>query len=466
MLRNRVILLVGVLLVACGANPTPTATPASATPTPVAAALFTNATEAPTTVPPTITVQPSPTTPATQYTIAAGDTLWDIAVRIGASLDEMILANPSLIPDLLHPGDVINLPGAGATPAPQPRRAPAAASPTPAASAPLTNTANARVAADADRLRLREGPSTDTTVIAHLAALTPLTILQHSADSAWLEVALTDGTHGWVMAQYVDTGETTSLDAEALPVQEPYLSGFTSRAKEIFRLGQTMGNHADVFAVIGDSNSASALYLEPFDQGYYDLGNYGYLKDTITYFKGSFTYTSVAAVVGFDTLKLMDPTRADAAKCLPGESPLVCEYRRKRPAVALILIGTNDTMNWQHFEANLRPIIETTIAQGIVPVLFTKGDDLESTKYHAPEGYINAIIERLSYEYSVPLLDLHQTTVKLPNSGFGSDGFHFNVPPDGRTAFFTGDHMNYGYTIRNLTALQMLDAVRRLILTN
>ena len=459
-------MLVGVLLIACGANPTPTATPEPTTPPLAAAASVASATNAPTAVRPTITAQPSPTTPATQYTIAAGDTLWDVAVRIGASLDEMILANPNIIPDLLHPGDVINLPGAGPTPAPQPTRAQVAASPTPAASAPLTNTANARVAADADRLRLREGPSADATIIAHLAALTPLTILQHSADNAWLEVALTDGTHGWVMAQYIDTGETMSLAAEALPVQEPYLSGFTTRAKEIFRLGQTMGNHANVFAVIGDSNSASALYLEPFDQGYYDLGNYGYLKDTITYFKGSFTYTSVAAIVGFDTLKLMDPARADAAKCLSGESPLVCEYRRKRPAVALILIGTNDTMNWQHFEANLRPIIETTIAHGIVPVLFTKGDDLEFTKYQAPEGYINTIIQKLSREYSVPLLDLHQVTVKLPNGGFGSDGFHFNVPPDGRTAFFTGDHMNYGYTIRNLTALQMLDAVRRLILTN
>lgn len=466
MLRNRVILLVGVLLVACGANPTPTTIPAPATPTPAAAALITSATEAPATVPPTITAQPSPTTPATQYTIAVGDTLWDIAVRIGASLDEMILANPSIIPDLLHPGDVINLPGAGPTPVPQPTRAPAATQPTPTASAPITNTANARVAADADRLRLRESPSTDATIIAHLAALTPLTILQHSTDNAWLEVALSNGVRGWVMAQYIDTGKTTSLAAEALPVQEPYLSGFTTRAREIFQLGQSMGNHANVFAVVGDSNSASALYLEPFDQGYYDLGDYGYLKDTITYFKGSFTFTTAAAVVGFDTLKLMDPARADAAKCEAGESPLVCEYRRKRPAVALILIGTNDTMNWQHFEANLRPIIETTIAKGIVPVLFTKGDDLESTKYHAPAGYINAIIERLSREYSVPLLDLHQVSIKLPNSGFGSDGFHFNVPPDGRTAFFTGDHMNYGYTIRNLTALQMLDAVRRLILTN
>jgi hypothetical protein len=72
----------------------------------------------------------------------------------------------------------------------------------------------------------------------------------------------------------------------------------------------------------------------------------------------------------------------------------------------------------------------------------------------------------VSKELGVPLLDLHQVNTQLPHDGFGSDGFHFNVPPDGRTADFTGDHLNYGYTIRNLTALQMLDAVRRLILSN
>ncbi|HEY3343094.1 MAG TPA: GDSL-type esterase/lipase family protein [Anaerolineae bacterium] len=463
--KNRAILFVGILLIACGANPTPSATPATVTPPSLATTPATSLPQATATASATVTAQPSPTTLAAQYTIAAGDTLWDIAVRIGASLDEMILANPNIFPDLLHPGDVINLPSSAPTPAVRPTRVQANAAPTSISSVPISTT-NARVARDADQLRLRKGPSTAEAIVTRLAALTPLTILQRSADSAWLEVSLIDGTRGWVMAQYIDVGNAPPLSVDALPMPEPYLSGFTNRAREIFRTGQTMGNHANVFAVIGDSNSASPLYLEPFDHGNYDLGEYGYLQDTIAYFKGSFTYTSVAAVVGFDTLEMLDPARADAARCEAGESPLVCEYRRKRPAVALILIGTNDTMNWQNFEANLRQIIDITIAQGIVPVLFTKGDDLESTKYQAPSGYMNGVIQQLSREYGIPLLDLHQVTVKLSNGGFGSDGFHFNVAPDGRTAFFTGDHMNYGYTIRNLTALQMLDAVRRLILTN
>ncbi len=421
-----------------------------------------------------MTPLPSQTPLTGDYTVVEGDTLWDIAAINGVSLDEMVLANPGINPDLLHPGDVIHIPRGGATPVSLPTPAPGQSiTAVQATSTPLSTdgvitdgAASVHVAADADQLRLRQGPGTTYAIILHLAALTPLSILGRSSDGTWLKVSLSNGTQGWVMAQYVDTGSITGISTAALPMQEPYLQDFTTRAREIYRRGLKMGNHPNVFAVIGDSNSASLLYLEPFDRGDYNLGPYGYLQDTINYFKGSFTFTSVAAVVGFDTLKLMDPSRAKLGECRAGESPLQCEYRRKRPSVALILIGTNDTMNWQAFESNLRPIIEYTIAQGIVPVLFTKGDDLEYTKYHAPEGYINSVIKRLSVEYRIPLLDLHQVTTRLPNDGFGSDGFHFNVSPDGQTADFTGDHMNYGYTIRNLTALQMLDAVRRLILSD
>jgi LysM repeat protein len=432
---------------------------------------------APTDPPPkpqTPILQPSPTPRVTRYTVVRGDTLWDIAVNFDVSLDEIVAANPDINPNLLHQGQVVNIPGPGVA-IPQ-------AAVTPSAVTVTINTNSARVAANASGLRLREAPSSSAAVLMKLDALTPLTILRRSADGVWFEVSLTDGTKGWVMSQYVDTGAArVVVRATAPPYLTPtkpitalavtggipsYITGFTSRATEIFIAGQALGNHPNVFAVVGDSNSASPLYLGPFDAGNYDLGPYTALAGTIKYFQGSFRFTTVAAVVGFDTLRLIDPAHADHSVCGPGESPLACEYRRKRPSVALILIGTNDTGNWQNFEANVRPIIEYTIAKGIIPVLTTKGDDLEETKYHSPPNYINSIIIRLSREYGVPLLDLQQVVSKLPVGGFGSDGFHYNLPPDNLTATFTGFHMNYGYTIRNLTSLQALDAVRRLVLGN
>ena len=104
------------------------------------------------------------------------------------------------------------------------------------------------------------------------------------------------------------------------------------------------------------------------------------------------------------------------------------------------------------------------MAQGVIPVLITKADDLESSEQGAPDDYINNIIRRLSTEYDVPLLDLRHAVDPLPNRGCVADGFHYNSPPDGRTADFTGDHLSYGFNVRNLTALEALDALRRQVI--
>ena len=63
---------------------------------------------------------------AGEYTVVSGDTLWAIARRHGVSLNELIAANPQIAnPDLIYPGDQINLPGgASAGPSSGPRPAP------------------------------------------------------------------------------------------------------------------------------------------------------------------------------------------------------------------------------------------------------------------------------------------------------------------------------------------------------
>jgi LysM repeat protein len=46
----------------------------------------------------------------TQYTVQAGDTMWDIAQRNATTLGELVAKNPHIEnPDLIHPGDKINL---------------------------------------------------------------------------------------------------------------------------------------------------------------------------------------------------------------------------------------------------------------------------------------------------------------------------------------------------------------------
>ncbi|HQV69291.1 MAG TPA: LysM peptidoglycan-binding domain-containing protein [Thermoflexales bacterium] len=467
-LRKFGVMALAVAMTACGSqSPAPAAMPVvTIFPTQVMATAAPQAAPLP-------ALAPATPTPAPQkYTVKPNDTSWDIAAMFHLSLDELTSANPGMNPTLIHPGDVLNIPVSGAQVV--------MALPTPA---------GPHVDADADGLRLRTAPSTSADVQRYLLALTPLNVFARSADSQWLEVAVPDGTRGWVKAQFVaqvsglaqlpsktvTLPPTAAAAAAASAINKTgisaggyaipsYLSGFTENARQIYQRGLALGNNPRVFAVIGDSNSASESYLRAFDDGNYDLGAYAALEPSVAYFRGSFNHKSVAAVIGYTALRLLTPPRQPPAGCSAGESLVECEYRLKKPSVALILLGTNDAVEWRTFEENYRDLVKLTIARGIVPVLMTKGDALEWQKYGASLEYVNTIIKNISREYGVPLLDLRSQVLGLPNGGLVSDGIHFNTSPDGKSTYFTGAHMNYGNTIRNLTALQALDAVRKLIL--
>jgi LysM repeat protein len=416
---------------------------------------------------------PAPTVRAAQYVIQQNDTLWDIALRFGfASPDPIVAANPGLNPDLLAVGRALTIPGVDFVPPSQP---PAQQ---PAVDAQTAQQALVRVKADAGGLRLRREPTVAENILTKLSPLTPLSVIGRSADNIWLQVVTPSSTGGWVQAQYV---ETVNAATQPLPVVEaqtsqtaraaapsaielpPYLSDFSPRVYEVYRLGQSRGNRPNVFALIGDSNTENPKFFRPFDWGAYNLGGYAYLQDTVSYFKGSFDRTSPAARGGFSTAKALDPGQADSNQC-GGESPVVCELRIQRPSVALVLIGTGDQHSWQGFEGRYRQIIDTCLQYGVVPILITKGDDLEYRDNSAPSGYINAIIRRLAAEYQMPLLNLTQVLDTLPARGFIDDGFHYNWPPDERPADLTPDKLIYGFNQRNLTALQALDAFRRRVI--
>ncbi|HSB03343.1 MAG TPA: SGNH/GDSL hydrolase family protein, partial [Anaerolineales bacterium] len=198
---------------------------------------------------------------------------------------------------------------------------------------------------------------------------------------------------------------------------------------------------------------SSDWFLKDFarDERYYNLGPYASLQETIDYFKASLGYRSYAALRGATASTVLSPLWADPQACQNNEAPLACEYRVHNPAFVFIALGTNDIHKVEQFEPNMRLIIEYTLQQGIVPILVTKADNLEG------DDRINNTIARLAVEYHLPVWNFWAAVQPLPGHGLQGDGAHLTF----RSNFFDDpEKLKGAWAVRNLTALQVLEAMR------
>ncbi len=339
---------------------------------------------------------------------------------------------------------------------------------------------NARVRLDSGGLRLRQSPNVDASVLLNLTAGTELIVSERTTDSAWVLVELQEGYRGWVSASYVEMldGDLNGVPANASPQPVPYfvpptpeggisVSVVYGGARQIYLNGQAMGNRANVFSTVGDSLTDTPYFLREIVYGY-NLGDYGYLLPTLNFFNAdtgygnAFQRRAISTRSGFSTFSVVVENHPEYAECNPGELLLDCEYRLVRPAYSLIMIGTNDAPahDGATYRANLTRILDISIAHGVVPILSTippRADFNERVIEY------NAIIVQLAQQYGVPLTDLNTALLALPNRGLDGDGVHLSIPPGApaSTVTFTAENLQYGTTMRNLTALQALAQVQR-----
>ncbi len=219
------------------------------------------------------------------------------------------------------------------------------------------------------------------------------------------------------------------------------------RARDIYLAGLPLGNRPHVFTLVGDSNTATPLFLDVFDEGNYDHGQYAPYQGTLDYFHGSFAAGSVAAQGAYTTKRELEPA-PDGVGCDPNEAVVACEYRLRRPAIAVILLGTNGAGQWWFFEDSYRQVIEITLANGVIPVLTTKADSTERQS-GVGANYVNDRIRRFAVTYQLPLIDLYAATRSLPNKGLQADGFHLTPAAQ---------------DMRNFITVQMLDWLRAKVL--
>jgi hypothetical protein len=256
------------------------------------------------------------------------------------------------------------------------------------------------------------------------------------------------------------SGPTPTLgpdDWMSLPVVP---SGISQQVMLIYKLGLLKGNNPNAYSKVGDCNNILPYFLGSFDQpGAYQLGEYADLQTTIDYFAGSYGRKSLAADPGMTAYSVLSMLWVDQKECKSSETPLTCEFRYNRPMFVILSFGTNDAKTQIDFEKAMRRVIELSIGNGTVPILATKADNAEY------DHSLNRTIAALAYEYQLPLWNFWAAVQSLPNQGMNlNDPNHLSVGPDLNSYFdFSGDNLKYGWTMRNLSALQMLDAVRKAV---
>jgi hypothetical protein len=287
-------------------------------------------------------------------------------------------------------------------------------------------------------------------------------VTARTADNAWLQLNVPEasGKGTWLYAGLgaLYSGDLLSapvVSAPASPANKAvkraalpaWIPSITPQQRAIYQNAVKAGKDPNLFTVVGDCNSQPAVYLQRLASGQFDASTLdARLQGVVQQFAPSFNRISLAAEGGLGAGMMMDPMWADGALCDKTDGPFACELWVSRASVVFISLGTQEQYSWKDFEKNFRPMVEHALSKGVLPVLVTKADDIE-TASGAPSGYINDIIRKLAKEYGVPLLDFYAATRNLPNTGLIDEGDK-------------DFHQSYaGMDRRILTTLQTLAAI-------
>lgn len=260
----------------------------------------------------------------------------------------------------------------------------------------------------------------------------------------------------------VPPGAIPAAIAAALPAFD---GATTARVRALRAAGLARGNRAAVFAKIGDSITEAGSFLSDVGNGWFTLGGYEWLRGTIAYFSA----TSLGDFNSFDRPSACAMGGWVSAQALEGDpdSALRRELNATRPAYAIVMYGTNDVDRGgvDALQPNLERIAQIIEEFGTVPVLSTIPDRLDNTAAAAGVAPINAAIRALAASRHLPLIDYWQAMQPLPRHGVSDDGIHPSVfvnRGDPEAGTFTDAGLMYGYNMRNLTAILMLDRLRNL----
>jgi hypothetical protein len=229
----------------------------------------------------------------------------------------------------------------------------------------------------------------------------------------------------------------------------PAIPTITQHAREIYALGQALGNDPRALSVFGDCQGLPDVFLGPYILDPQKAAGLPVnLQETVAYFKDSLNRKSPTIKNGTTTGALLwTEWHENKYGCAGDEKPMDCELRLHKPSFVLIMLGTH--AEGARDEFYMRKILDTLLARGVVPILSTKADNREG------DHHINLQAAQLAEEYNIPLWNFFPLTSDLPNRGLYTKKIDRHLGD----IYLTEEALE----LHRYSALQVLDAVWRAV---
>ncbi len=131
------------------------------------------------------------------------------------------------------------------------------------------------------------------------------------------------------------------------------------------------------------------------------------------------------------------------------------------------MFGTNETTGGdaERYYQALTEVTRQTLDMHVIPVLSTIPPRVDKAVMAERVRRFNEIVVQVASEQQVPVWHywLALQTPEAVNAGLHRDGIHLNTYRANHPGSFAPEALRYGYNIRNLTALQVLDKLRRVV---
>jgi len=339
------------------------------------------------------------------------------------------------------------------------------------------------------QMNLRSGPGHTHAVNGVVQAGAPVALFERSRVGNWVHVKVLSANRdtilgdGWLVTGFLsldaalkfsELPENASIP-DAIPENSesqslrilysmPLIPQVSSLMGEVFRQGQAQGHQANVITKIGDSVNANPLFLEPMAQANHELGPYDYLWPTIRFFGPSLAQPSLASRTSLATFVLLDPSKTNTSQCQPDETLLSCEYRLKKPSIAVISFGYNDVLasTDAQYGERMRQIVRESLAAGVIPLLSTFSVDPDSAVWWQAVNF-NIQLVQIANEFQVPLVNLWAAARILPEYGLEADRTHMKNSGFTYLRFQGGEEAYSGVALQNLLTIRALDELRRVL---